>query len=227
MAMDRYGDQHSRRNAMNVLQIDSSPLGAASASRQLTAAIVDGLRRTSPELTLVHRDLDLTAPSHLSGALLAALRGGSTTPDAELQNEIAFSDELLEEFLAADIIVIGAPMYNFSIPTQLKAWIDRIARAGRTFRYTEQEPVGLATKGRAIIASTRGSILAGDAPHADDWRHALDFQEDYLRRVLNFLGMTQVEIIRAEGLGLSPASRDQSLAAAQARIAETFAPALG
>ncbi len=212
---------------MNVLQIDSSPLGAASASRQLTAAIVDGLRRTHPDLTLVHRDLDLTAPSHLSGPLLAALRGGSAAPDAELQQEIAFSDILLEEFLAADILVIGAPMYNFSIPTQLKAWIDRVARAGRTFRYTEQGPVGLATKGRAIIASTRGSILAGDGPHADDWRHALDFQEDYLRRVLNFLGITQVEIIRAEGLGLSPASRDQSLAAAQARIAETFAPALG
>jgi FMN-dependent NADH-azoreductase len=119
-------------------------------------------------------------------------------------------------------VIIGAPMYNFSIPSQLKAWIDRVARAGRTFRYTETGPVGLVTGKRVIIASSRGSVFAGDTPHEDGWRHAMDFQEDYLKRVLGFLGVTDVEVVRAEGLGLSPASREQSIAKARQQIAERF-----
>jgi FMN-dependent NADH-azoreductase len=207
---------------MKVLQIDSSPLGEASASRQLTAAITAGLRRANPAAALVHRDLSVTTPAHLSGEILAALGGADTSGNTELQKQVALGEELLTEFLAADVVVIGAPMYNFSIPSQLKAWIDRIARAGRTFSYSEKGPVGLVTGKRVIIASSRGSIFAGDAPHEDGWRHAMDFQEDYLKRVLGFLGVTDVEIVRAEGLGLSPASREESIAKARKQIAERF-----
>ena len=207
---------------MNVLQIDSSPLGEASASRQLTAAITAGLRKTRANVSVVHRDLSITTPAHLSGEILAALGGAAQPENAELQTQLALGEELLAEFLAADIIVIGAPMYNFSIPSQLKAWIDRIARAGRTFRYTEKGPVGLVTGKRVIIASSRGSILAGDAAHEDGWRHAMDFQEDYLKRVLGFLGLTEIEIVRAVGLGLSPAAREESIANARRQIEQRF-----
>ncbi|MDY0872947.1 FMN-dependent NADH-azoreductase [Dongia rigui] len=207
---------------MKVLQIDSSPLGEASASRQLTAAAAAGLLRANPAASLTHRDLSVTTPAHLSGEILAALGGADTSGNPELQKQVALGEELITEFLAADVIIIGAPMYNFSIPSQLKAWIDRIARAGRTFRYTETGPVGLVTGKRVIIASSRGSVFAGDAAHEDGWRHAMDFQEDYLKRVLGFLGVTDVEIVRAEGLGISPASREQSIAKARQQIAERF-----
>jgi FMN-dependent NADH-azoreductase len=207
---------------MKVLQIDSSPLGEASASRQLTAAVAAGFLRANAGASLVHRDLSVTTPAHLSGEILAALGGADTSGNAELQSQVALGEELITEFLDADVIIIGAPMYNFSIPSQLKAWIDRIARAGRTFRYTETGPVGLVTGKRVIIASSRGSVLAGDAAHEDGWRHAMDFQEDYLKRVLGFLGVSDVEIVRAEGLGLSPASREQSIAKARQQIANRF-----
>lgn len=210
---------------MNLLQIDSSPLGDASASRQLTKAIVATLQKTQPAARLVYRDLAAAPPAHLSGQILAAMSGAPVAGDAVVQRDVEQGEEILAEFLAADVIVIGAPMYNFSVPSQLKAWIDRIARAGRTFRYTEQGPVGLVTGKRVIVASSRGGIYAGAASHQDGWRHAMDFQEDYLQRVLGFLGITDIEIVRAEGLGLSAASREQSLNAALARAEESLAPA--
>jgi FMN-dependent NADH-azoreductase len=211
---------------MNLLQIDSSPLGDASASRQLTKAIAAALQKAQPTARLVYRDLAATPPAHLSGQILAAMGGAPVENDADVQRDVQLGEEILAEFLAADVIVIGAPMYNFSVPSQLKAWLDRIARAGRTFRYTEQGPVGLVTGKRVIIASSRGGIYAGDASLQDGWRHAMDFQEDYLRRVLGFLGISDIEIVRAEGLGLSAASREQSLNAAFARAEEIVAPAL-
>ena len=208
--------------AVKVLQIDSSPLGEASASRQLTAAIAAGFVQADSTVSLAHRDLSVTTPAHLSGEILSALAGADTSGNAELQKQVALGEELISEFLDADVIIIGAPMYNFSIPSQLKAWVDRIARAGRTFRYTEKGPVGLVSGKRVIIASSRGSILTGDAPHEAGWRHAMDFQEDYLKTVLGFLGVTDVEIVRAEGLGLSPASREESIAKARQQIFERF-----
>ena len=185
---------------MKILHIDSSALGTASASRELTAAVVRQLRADSPHVEVSYRDLDAQPLPHFTGATLA--KSGPA--------EAALAKTVLDEFLAADVVVIGAPMYNFSLPSTLKAWIDRIAVAGVTFRYTAHGPEGLAVGKRVIVASTRGGVY-GDASPAD-------FQEAYLRQVFAFLGIPSIEILRAEGLSLSPENRQQGLAAAHAAI---------
>lgn len=185
---------------MKILHIDSSALGTASASRELTAAVVRQLRADSPHVEVSYRDLDAQPLPHFTGATLA-----KSDPA-----EAALAKTVLEEFLAADVVVIGAPMYNFSLPSTLKAWIDRIAVAGVTFRYTANGPEGLAGGKRVVVASTRGGVY-GDASPAD-------FQEAYLRQVFAFLGIPSIEILRAEGLSVSPENRRQGLAAAHAAI---------
>jgi FMN-dependent NADH-azoreductase len=203
-----------QETTMKILHIDSSPLGEASASRKLTASIVETLRRANPRATVSHRDLAAAPPAHLSGPVLQAIL--SKEPDAlgeGQRQERALTDALLEEFLAADVLVIGAPMYNFSIPTQLKAWIDRIAQAGKTFKYTEKGPVGLVGGKRVVIASSRGGIYS-----ANGALQALDHQEAYLRTVLNFLGITDVSIVRAEGLNLGEEPKAKAFTLAQAEI---------
>ena len=199
---------------MKLLHIDSSPLGEASVSRQLTAAVTQAFRRSEPALEVIYHDLVLNPPEHLDGELL------QVTKFRDLENlndrqkaELALTDRFVEEFLAADIVVIGAPMYNFSIPTQLKAWFDRLAQAGRTFRYTENGPVGLAGGKRVVIVSSRGGVYAGTANET-----AADHQEAYLRMLLGFFGVTDVEIIRAEGTSMGPDVRAKALADAYARI---------
>jgi FMN-dependent NADH-azoreductase len=185
---------------MKLLHIDSSILGDASASRALGQAVVTRLRAAHPGLEVVHRDLGASPVPHLSGASLARA-------DAE---EAALADALMAEFLAADIVVLGVPMYNFGIPSQLKAWIDRIAVAGKTFRYTAQGPEGLATGKRLIVAGAYGGAhrAAGGS----------NFVEPYLRFVFGFMGVTEVEFITAEGLSVSPEQRARALRDAQARI---------
>ena len=193
---------------MKILQIDSSPLGDASVSRQLTKATVDAWRTRYPQAELAYRDLVANAPEHLTAERLAVIKFGK---DAELTpvqaEERALIDAIVEEFLSADVVVIGAPMYNFSVPTQLKAWIDRLAQAGRTFRYSETGPVGLAGGRKVIIASSRGGIYTAGL-------EALDHQEGYLRSVLGFIGVTDIDFVRAEGLGYGPEHRDRAVAEA-------------
>ncbi|CAH2602202.1 FMN-dependent NADH:quinone oxidoreductase [Rhodovastum atsumiense] len=199
---------------MNILHIDSSALGDASASRRLTAAIVATLRQSHLDATIAYRDLAAAPPAHLSGQVLQAMTSSDPAALTEAQQqERSLTDALLAEFLGADVVVIGAPMYNFSIPTQLKAWIDRIAQAGKTFRYTANGPVGLAGGKRVVIASSRGGIYA-----ADTALQALDHQETYLRTVFGFLGITDVTIIRAEGLALGEAPRASAFAQAETEI---------
>ena len=188
---------------MRLLHLDSSALGASSVTRDLSAAIVAEWRGAVPGLQVEARDLDAEPVPHLTGAALA---GADAAAAAE-------SARLLDQFLAADVVVVGAPMYNFGIPSTLKAWIDRIAVAGRTFRYTEAGPQGLAGGKRVVIASARGSAL-GDG-------HPADFQEAYLRQVFGFLGITDIEVVRAEGVALSPAHRSDAVAAAHATIPRT------
>ena len=185
---------------MNLLQIDSSVLGTRSATRELTAALVRRWRLYHPGTTVVQRDLDAAPLPHLTAASLAR-------SDAV---ETALAEIVMQEFLAADVLVIGAPMYNFSVPSTLKAWIDRIAVAGRTFRYTANGPEGLARGKTVIVASARGSAL-GDASPAD-------FQEGYLRQVFGFLGITDIRFVRAEGVGLSPEHRANAMLQAHATI---------
>ncbi len=196
----------------NILHIDSSILGEGSVTRALGAHLVETLAAGNPNATVVHRDLAETPIGHLSGSLFAAR---ATDPSAwtEAQNaDVAASDSAMEEFLAADTIVVGAPMYNFGIPSQLKAWIDRVAVAGKTFRYTEKGPEGLAGGKKVIVVSSRGGIYS-QGPMTD-----FDFQEAYLTRVFGFLGITDVEFIRAEGVNFSPDHKTAAVTAAHAQI---------
>jgi FMN-dependent NADH-azoreductase len=203
---------------MNILHIDASPLGRASISRQLTADVVERLKRDNPATVVTHRDLIATPISHLSGELLQVLRPapGSVPPsEPTLLAEADQANTLIAELLGADVIVIGAPMFNFSIPSQLKAWIDRVAQAGRTFRYTAAGPEGLAVGKKAIIVSTRGGFYAGTAYEA-----AMDHQEAYLRTVLNFLGIKDVTCVRAEGVAVSAEKKQEALDSASRQIAD-------
>jgi FMN-dependent NADH-azoreductase len=150
---------------------------------------------------------------HLDGAIAAGFRAtGADGFDDATRAEHARSEALVNELLASDVIVVGAPMYNFSVPSQLKAWIDRVAQAGRTFKYSETGPVGLAGGKKVIVASTRGGMdSAGPAV-------AMDFQEAYLKTVFGFFGITDVQFVRAERLGMGPDARTQAMEAAHAAM---------
>ena len=185
---------------MKLLHIDSSVLGDNSASRRLTSAIVARLRAEHPGIEVTRRDLAAQTLPHFTPVL------------AEGHPCVARNAEIIDEFLAADIVVIGAPMYNFTIPSQLKAWIDRILTAGKTFRYTENGPEGLAGGRRVIVASARGGI------YSEGPAKSVDFQETYLRHVFGFIGIHDVEFVRAEGLNLGPTQREAAMAQAHAQI---------
>ena len=197
---------------MKLLHIDSSILGAGSVSRTLSLAIVAAQRAQHPGLQVSYRDLAAEPVGHLSGAHLAAGQG-AVPEDAALAADFDDGVAVLETFLAADIVVVGAPMYNFSIPTQLKAWIDRLAIAGRTFRYGENGVEGLAGGKTVIVASSRGGFYGEGTPTA-----FLDHQETYLRGVFNFFGITDVRFIRAEGVALGDEQRARSVQGAEAEI---------
>jgi FMN-dependent NADH-azoreductase len=193
---------------MKLLHIDSSVLGPHSVSRQVSAAIVDRLTKATPALEIVYRDLTATPLAHLSGSHLAAAQGA--VPEAiALQQDLAAGQTVLEEFLAADIVVIGAPMYNFTIPSQLKAWIDRILVAGKTFKYSAQGVEGLAGNKRVIIAISRGGFYGAGTPSA-----AAEHQENYLHSVFSFIGIANPEIIVAEGVQVGPEHREKALESA-------------
>jgi FMN-dependent NADH-azoreductase len=187
---------------MKLLHLDASPLGQHSVSRALTAAVVAQINRETPNTQVTYRDLAAQALPHW-------------TPVVDAESEAAkLGETVMSEFLAADVIVIGAPMYNFSIPSQLKAWIDRIAVAGKTFRYTESGPQGLANGKRVVVVSSRGGVYS-TGPAA-----ALDFQENYLRSVLGFLGITDIEFVRAEGVNMSAEHKTNAVAAAHITIGQ-------
>ena len=198
---------------MQLLHIDSAITGAQSVSRQLSRQVVDSWVAAHPGTRVTHLDLVTHAPAHLTQDALA-LRMGQTENLSEAQKrENAVTEGLLQQFLAADVIVIGAPLYNFSIPTQLKAWIDRLAQPGRTFRYTASGPEGLAGGKTVIVASSRGGMYSNS-----EGGRAMEHQESYLQTVLGFLGITDVRFVRAEGLGMGDAAREAALASAQADI---------
>lgn len=198
---------------MKLLHVDSSILGPGSVSRQLSAEIVAAEQRLHPGIEVLYRDLAVAPVGHLSGAHLAAAQGAAPET-VDVQQDVAAGQAALNEFLAADIVVVGAPMYNFAIPSQLKAWIDRLAVAGKTFRYSEKGAEGLAGGKKVIIASSRGGFYGPQTPIA-----FLDHQETYLRNIFGFFGITDVTFVRAEGLNLGPDQRAQSIAEAQSAIA--------
>ncbi|MBR1128184.1 FMN-dependent NADH-azoreductase [Bradyrhizobium iriomotense] len=191
---------------MKLLHIDSSVLGPHSVSRQVSAAIVDRLKQATPSLEVAYRDLSQAPLAHLSGSHLAAAQGAPAP--AELGPDLAASAAALDEFLAADIVVIGAPMYNFTIPSQLKAWIDRIVVAGKTFSYGANGPQGLAGGKRVILAISRGGYYGAGSPAA-----ALEHLETYLRGVFGFIGINP-EFIIADGIQVGPEHREKAIAGA-------------
>jgi FMN-dependent NADH-azoreductase len=206
---------------MKLLHIDSSPLAGASASRELTRRTVERWQAAHPGTTVEVLDLVTDAPAHLDADSL----GFRLAPDAPgltqaQRRENAVSERLVSQFLAADVIVVGAPLYNFGIPSQLKAWIDRVAQAGRTFRYTANGPEGLAGGKTVIVVSTRGGQYAG-IPAME----AMEHQESYLRAVFGFLGITDVRVVRAEGLAMGEDARAKAMAQADAAIAAHTAEA--
>ncbi|MEP6588043.1 MAG: NAD(P)H-dependent oxidoreductase [Polaromonas sp.] len=197
-----------------LLHIDSSILGGNSVSRQLTAQIVASWRAAHPATEISYLDLAIDTPEHFSADSMGFRLPASSTELSNVQkNENARSEALVSQFLASDVLVIGAPLYNFSIPTQLKAWIDRIAQAGRTFTYTDKGPVGLAGGKTVIVASTRGGMYS-----TSDAGNAMEHQESYLKTIFGFFGVTDVRFVRAEGLGMGEAAKAAALAAAQVEI---------
>jgi FMN-dependent NADH-azoreductase len=192
---------------MKLLHIDSSVLGPSSVSRQVSAAIVDRLRKATPDLDVAYRDLTLTPLAHLSGLHLSAMQGAAL--EDGLQQDIDASQAVMDEFLAADIVVLGAPMYNFTIPSQLKAWIDRIVVAGKTFKYGAQGAEGLAGNKRVIIAISRGGFYGADTPAAVG-----EHLETYLRWVFGFIGVTNPTFISADGIQMGPEHREKALTGA-------------
>lgn len=178
---------------MTILHIDSAVTGENSVSRQLSAAVISRLTTQTPDADVVYRDLVASPLAHF-------------TPGAA-------ADGILDEYLAAGTVVIGAPLYNFNLPTQLKAWIDRILVAGRTFAYGAEGPVGLAPGIRVIIAVARGGFYGEGSP-----ARAAEHAETYLASVFNFLGIAP-EFVVAEGILVSPEQREAALAQAETKIA--------
>ena len=202
---------------MKLLHIDSSILGAQSVSRQLSAETVAAWVAAHPDTEVDYLDLAVDTPPHFGIDAMGFRTGQAATTDAQrVQN--AISEKLVSQFLAADVVVIGAPFYNFTIPSQLKSWIDRVLQAGRTFRYTANGPEGLAGDKTVIVVESRGGIYS-----ASEGGRAAEHQETYLQTIFGFVGIKNVQFVRAEGLGMGPDARAAGIANGQADIARVVA----
>ncbi len=198
---------------MKLLHLDSSITSPNSVSRLLTAEIVAAQIAQHPGIEVTYHDLANEPALHLSPAHLKVLQGGPVESE-ELGQDLARGGRYLEELFAADVIVIGAPMYNFSIATQLKAWIDRVVVAGKTFRYTERGPEGLLSADKKVfIASSSGGVYSGESP-----AKTLEHNESYLKGVLGHIGLKNVTVVRAEGIGLGPDARESAIEGARRKI---------
>jgi len=198
-----------------LLQINASISHSKGQSSQLANQFVAAFCARNPSAKVVVRDVAAAEPvPHLDGERFGAFITKADERSAAQHAVVAYSDALIAELKAADVIVLGLPMYNFGVPSQLKAYFDHIARAGATFKYTEKGPVGLLTGKKVYVFAARGGLYAGTP---------LDTQTSYVRDFLRFLGMTDVEFIYAEGLAISPQSKEAGLAKAIAEIARLAA----
>lgn len=198
---------------MQLLHIDSAITGEQSVSRQLTSQIVSSWQAAHPGTQVQYLDLVQEAPAHFTMDAMAPRTGQTEGLSVAQQGENAVSERLVSQFLAADVVVIGAPLYNFAVPSQLKSWIDRIAQPGRTFRYTASGPEGLAKGKTVIVASSRGGVYS-----TSEAGRAMEHQESYLQTVLGFFGITDVRFVRAEGVAMGPDAKAQAMAAAAQSI---------
>jgi FMN-dependent NADH-azoreductase len=192
---------------MKILQIKSSVFSGNGQSSRLADEFVALLREQHPGAELIERDIVAEPVPHFDGARTGAFFAKPEERSAEQKAVIAYSDALIDELRRADVLVLGLPMYNFGVPSQLKAWFDHIARAGETFKYTEKGAVGLLTGKKAYVFATRGGVYGEN--------HS---QTEFVRQFLGFLGITEVELVYAEGLALGEDSRNNSIAAAQGRV---------
>lgn len=199
----------------NILTLSGSPKTEGSVSRDLIERFVDKWRAENTA-SVVARDVGTTPPPHLDEATIGAFYTPEDARSDDQQARIAFSDELVGELEAADVIVIGAPMHNFGLPSGLKAWIDHVARVGRTFKYTENGPEGLLTGKKVYVLTARGGDYSESSP-----AHAMDHQAPYLRTVLGFLGLDDVTFIHAQGV----AGGEDGIRAAEVEVDRAVATA--
>ena len=190
---------------MNILQIKSSVFSGKGESSRLADEFVALLLEQNPGAGLVVRDLAVDPVPHLDGVRTAAFFAKPEERTAEQKAIIAYSDALIAELRRAEMLVLGLPMYNFGVPSQLKAWFDHIARAGETFKYTDKGSLGLLAGKKAYVFATRGGLY-GD----NDW------ETPFVRQFLTFIGISDIRFVYAEGLAMGPESRNNSLAAARA-----------
>ncbi len=189
-----------------ILYLNSSVRSTGSVSRQLSGEFIEKLKSAHPNAKVVTRDLAAQPLPHLSEAMVGAYFTPPEQRSDEQQQMIRLSDEVVAELMSADIVVVGAPMYNFSVSSTLKSWIDHVARAGVTFKYTETGPVGLVHGKKFVIFTSRAGVYSSGPAQA------MDFQETYLRGVLGFLGITDVSFISAEGLAMGDEAVNTALA---------------
>jgi len=196
---------------MKVLHIDASPRTVRSVTRKLTSAFINALRLKHPNLKVTHHDIGHHPPAFISDAWVGAAFAPADHDDPAMKGVLHHSDELTSELIAADVLVIGAPMHNFTVSASLKAWIDQVVRTDMTFKITEEGVVPLLQGKKAIIVTSRGGFVAGTA---------YDFQEPYLRTILGFIGITDVTFVHAEGVNEGEKARETAMTAAAAKLIE-------
>ena len=192
----------------NILLIQSSPKGPESCSNKVARALVNDLKARNPDAEVVTRDLGENPPPHIGSAYLAGLGAKPGQHTAEQAIALSVSDNLIDEVAAADLLVLAVPMHNFGPPSTLKAWLDHVIRGGRTFAYTQNGPQGLLKGKRAILVLSRGGV------YSDGPAKAFDFQEPYLCTVLGFIGITDVEVVRVEGVAASAIGPEKAVSSA-------------
>src|SRR5258708_11778527 len=198
----------------NILLIQSSPRGLESYSQKVARSVVSDLEERYPDAKVVVRDLARNPPPHVGQAFVAGISTGPEQRTPEQSQALALSDVLIAELLTADVIVFAVPMHNFGLPSTLKAWIDHVVRVGRTVSYSQKGPEGMVKGKRAILVLARGGV------YSDGPAKSLDFQEPYLRAILGFIGLTDVDVVRVEGIARSEIGPEKAVASATAQSKE-------
>lgn len=196
-----------------ILRVDSSPVGEHSVSRKLTEKILAELKAKYPDTRLIERDLGRHPLPHLDALTIGAFFTPPEKRNDALTNAIKTSDQAVDELIAADAVIIGAPMHNFGIPSSLKSWIDHVVRAGRTFQYGESGPKGLLSSSkRVFVVLSRGGV------YSEGPMKAFDYQESYLKTIFGFIGLNNVEFVRAEGIAMGPDAATAAINAAEMQV---------
>jgi FMN-dependent NADH-azoreductase len=203
----------------NILVIQSSPRRGESFSQKVAQSIADGFKKHHPDTQLTIRDLAKNPPPHVGAAFATGQYVPSEQRTADQAKALALSDTLIDELIAADVVVLAVPMHNFGPPSTLKAWIDHVVRKGRTFAYSNNGPEGLLKGKRAILVLARGGV------YSEGPAKPFDFQEPYLRTILGFIGITDIDVVRVEGVAVGAIGAEKALASAMAQSNEVLAKA--